>query len=169
MQFQKKKDADTAVKSMAKGFEDKLQLRGANKYLNETEIAELETLKTKASPTDKDKARITELQDLDKKRNDELQEIQGKPNPTEADRSRLRELQTTRKKSEDMIVQLTKEYRAALQKESADRGKALQTEIVDTIQKVSQQKGMALVVDKQAVLFGGTDITKTIIDALNKK
>ena len=33
---------------------------------------------------------------------------------------------------------------------------------------MASQKGLSLVVDKSAVLYGGTDITKEVTDALNQ-
>ena len=36
------------------------------------------------------------------------------------------------------------------------------------VKSVASKKGLALVVDKSAVIYGGTDITKEVTDSLSK-
>ena len=54
----------------------------------------------------------------------------------------------------------------ALQKDYADKLASIDKKITGVIQKESKAKGYALVLSKNAVLFGGTDITSEITKAV---
>ena len=43
------------------------------------------------------------------------------------------------------------------------------TAIEDAVKKVADQKGLAVVITKEAVIYGGQDITQDVIKALAKK
>ena len=46
--------------------------------------------------------------------------------------------------------------------------KDMEDQVTSAVKSVASQKGLSLVVDKSAVLYGGTDITKEVTDALNQ-
>ena len=45
----------------------------------------------------------------------------------------------------------------------------LEDDILQAIKQISSEKGLDVVFDKRAVLFGGVDITETVTEALKKK
>jgi outer membrane protein len=49
------------------------------------------------------------------------------------------------------------------QKELEEMSKKLKTQVEDAIKNVAKEKQIDVVVDKQAVLFGGTDLTEDVI------
>ena len=53
------------------------------------------------------------------------------------------------------------EKRSAIDKEMEDK-------INGAVKTVAEKRGLTLVVEKAAVIYGGTDITKDVSDALNK-
>ena len=46
--------------------------------------------------------------------------------------------------------------------------KDMEDQVTGAVKSVASKKGLSLVVDKSAVIYGGTDITKEVSDALNK-
>ncbi len=46
--------------------------------------------------------------------------------------------------------------------------KGIKDQVNDAVKGVASKKGLSLVVDKSAVIYGGTDITKDVSDALGK-
>ena len=46
--------------------------------------------------------------------------------------------------------------------------KDMEDQVTGAVKSVASKKGLSLVVDKSAVIYGGTDITKEVTDALNK-
>ena len=47
--------------------------------------------------------------------------------------------------------------------------KDMEDKVTGAVKSVASKKGLSLVVDKSAVIYGGTDITKEVSDALNKQ
>ena len=46
--------------------------------------------------------------------------------------------------------------------------KDMDDQVTGAVKSVASKKGLSLVVDKSAVIYGGTDITKEVTDALTK-
>ena len=46
--------------------------------------------------------------------------------------------------------------------------KDMDDQVTGAVKSVASKKGLALVVDKSAVIYGGTDITKEVTDSLSK-
>ena len=46
--------------------------------------------------------------------------------------------------------------------------KDMEDQVTGAVKSVASKKGLSLVVDKSAVIYGGTDITEEVTDALNK-
>lgn len=46
--------------------------------------------------------------------------------------------------------------------------KDMEDQVTGAVKSVASKKGLSLVVDKSAVIYGGTDITKEVSDSLNK-
>ncbi|MCL5103953.1 MAG: OmpH family outer membrane protein [Armatimonadetes bacterium] len=151
------------------GLGRKLELRSQNMMLSEEEVKELIDLSTKEGANDKDTARIKALKDAERAKDDELKQLQGTKDLKDQDKARLNELQAIRKKSEDTGTALTKDYDGLLQSKMQEVNGKAETEVRDAITKVASAKGLTLVVAKEAVLFGGNDVTDKVIDELSRK
>jgi Skp family chaperone for outer membrane proteins len=167
--FEKKKAADAEMKAYGESLQVKFDFRSTNRLLLDAEINELEALKSKEKPTDKEKARLEELSKLEKAREDELNGLQNKQTLSEADKNRLNELNGQLKRAEEGLIKYQKQLLEELKKKESELYGSLQQEVLDAVKAVAVEKGMTVVCDKRAVLFGGVDITQPVLTKLNKK
>lgn len=76
-------------------------------------------------------------------------------------------------KSEGMTDQEKADYYRQCQQRLAQKQQELMEPILksvdDTIKKVADAKGLSVVIEKAAVVYGGTDITQDVISRLGKK
>ena len=76
-------------------------------------------------------------------------------------------------KSQGMTDQEKADYYRQCQQRLAQRQNELMEPIIksvdDTIKKVADTKGLSVVIEKAAVVYGGTDITQDVISKLTKK
>ena len=80
------------------------------------------------------------------------------------------------KKSEAEKLTKQKELQSKIDLKAKETKKAVETvsknveqEILQAIKLVALRKGLETVIDKRAVLYGGTDVTQTVLDELKKK
>ncbi len=150
-------------------LEAQLARRDRNRLLTQDQLKELDSLYEKASPTDADKNRIKELEDEASKLDNEMKSLEVKKDATEAEKKRLEELRTLSKKTDESIESLRKAALTQLEETDNKWSKQVSDDIMAGIQKVAEQKGLSLILNKGAVLFGGTDITDAVVERLNKK
>jgi outer membrane protein len=76
-------------------------------------------------------------------------------------------------KSQGMTDQEKQDYYRQCQQRLAQKQQELAEPILksvdDTIKKVADSKGLSVVIEKAAVVYGGTDITQDVISKLGKK
>ena len=76
-------------------------------------------------------------------------------------------------KSQGMTDQEKQDYyiqcNQRLEQKRAELTEPLVKSIEDTIKKVADTKGLSVVIEKSAVVYGGTDITQDVISRLAKK
>ena len=76
-------------------------------------------------------------------------------------------------KAKDLPDAEKQRYYAQLQERLAQKERELMAPVLDkinaTIKKVADSKGLTIVVDKQAVLYGGSDITDEVVKAIGGK
>jgi Skp family chaperone for outer membrane proteins len=159
-----KKDATKLKTELEDGLLKKQQVV----LLTPEQQSELEELQKKSQTTDAQKARIAELRGAGEKLEKELQDLQQKMNPSEAEQAKIKELsgrwQTARQ-------QLAREHENAQKKLSESVGQimtALQDRIMKAVEEEARTRGLAMVVHKEARLFGGEDITDGVIGRLKK-
>lgn len=166
--------ADMVNKSQAQ-----LDRRDRNRLLTEEQLKELDALYEKAAPTDQDKVRIKALEDEASKLDAELKSLQSKKPPTDEEKKRLEELQNRSKQTDTTIQSLNEKLSTQLEETDAKWTKQVNEDISAAVKKVAEQKGFHIVFNKglaaggrsdtQVVLYGGTDITDLVLEALNKK
>ena len=93
----------------------------------------------------------------------------------EASQKKIEEAKTA-KKSDKAIEDLTKSLekdlapkREKLIKLNSELTSSLQQKIVSTVKEVAKNLGIDVVLDKQVVINGGTDISDMVINKLNEK
>jgi len=104
------------------------------------------------------------LADEYERRRKELAEKQGKVSDDEFTK--------LKRKFEDEMASLQKGEQEKLGKKRDDirrMKETLEKDVEVAVNKVAGAKGLDLVIHKQLVIFGGTDITKEVLDALPKR
>lgn len=152
---------------MVEGFRRELDIRASHRLLGEDEIKELVRLRSKSPLTDADRTRIDELERISKQRDEELNALSNKAELTEQERARLKELRDLANRNDANGRTLAEDYSQQIEQRKAQLSDKITADLKDAIARVAQAKGLATVVDKIAVLYGGVDITDDVIKALN--
>lgn len=147
----------------------KLEIRSQNLMLDENQIKELIDLKTKANATEQDKAKIKELTDVEKQRDEELKKLQGTAQPDEQQKARQKELEGMLQRSRSTGEALEKDYSSQFQTRAQELDAKATADFQEAVNKVAEARGLTLVVAKEAVFFGGANITDDIIAKLDRK
>jgi Skp family chaperone for outer membrane proteins len=147
----------------------KLEIRGQNLMLTEEQVRELIDLQTKVNPTEAEKAKIKQQTDLERGNDEELKKLQAATQLDDKQKARLNELTDLQKKSKTTGEQMEKDYNAQLQTEAKDLESKAASEIEQVIKKIAEDKKFAFVFAKDAVFYGGTDVTSQVIDKLERK
>lgn len=147
----------------------KLEIRGQSLMLSEEQVRELIDLKLKPTPTEAEKTKIKQLVDLERANDDELKTLQGTAQPTDAQKTRMNELAEIQKKSKTIGEQMERDYNSQLQNEAMGLESKAATEIEEVIKTVAQAKKLSFVFAKDAVFFGGVDVTTEVIGKLDRK
>ena len=161
------KTSNTEIETMVQNFKTELDVRKDNKLLTDAQLKELIALKEKPNPTDADKQQIAQLEGTSKQLDEEMTSLIQKPDATDQDRARLKQLRDLSNQNEAAGNSLADDYNQQVDKRKSDLSDKITADIKAAIAKVAQQKGMATVVDKIAVLYGGVDITEDVVKVLN--
>jgi len=136
--------------------------------LTEAERTELNTLLAKASPSDQEKARLAELRGKTAKLDEELRNLRQKPIPTDTEKARLQELTQLFSTAETKLGTDRETLQGQLDQKVDELMSGLRDKILKAVEEVGKDQGLAMVVDKQARLFGGDDITSQVVNKLKK-
>jgi Skp family chaperone for outer membrane proteins len=147
----------------------KVDIRNKYMMLNETEIQELVLLKTKSSRTSAEDTRMKELEEAERTRDAKYSTLQETKEPTEEQKTQLKELRDMRQKAKDTLDALARDYDGQLKSKQQELLGKADVDIRDAITKVATAKSISMVLAKDAVLFGGTDITDDVIKNLDRK
>lgn len=108
----------------------------------------------------------TELNNRKAQREDEVkEEIRSKYGVT--DESQLSE--TQKADVQRFIMMENEKFRQEMLPERNENLKKIEKDIIDFSAIIANEKGYALVVDRVAVIFGGTDITDDVLALIKKK
>jgi Skp family chaperone for outer membrane proteins len=159
----------TELKDMRDAQQKTLDNLYAGRLLNPDERTELETLQKTASPSATQTARITELTKLSDTREEELKRLSRLEKPTDADRARITELSNWLDKQNQRATQLREQYDNDTQQKVSDINQRAMDSVLGAVKAVAQDQGLALVVEKQAVLFSidSLDMTDEVLNRLN--
>lgn len=164
---QYKADLDQQTENLGK----QLEIRSQNLMLDEAEVKELIDLKLKTpeSLKDTEKNRVAELEKKERDLDAEFKKLQGTAQPTDADKARLKTLQDLQAKSKTTGEALENDYNSRLRAKAIELDEKARTDIQEAVNKVAGEKGYTMIIAKDAVMFGGADITDDVINQLDRK
>lgn len=149
-------------------LQSELTLMQETLALTEAEQRQLRELLDKKNPTEADKARIAELRGRTGKLAEEQRALQQKADLTDAERTRLKELTGLFMSAETRLHTEMETRQNQLNQKGDELMGALQDKILKAVEDAAKEQGLSMVVDKQARLFGGVDITASVVNKLKK-
>lgn len=166
------------LKALERSLAAKLDLRAQYLMLSENEIEEFIDLKTNTKPTGADNNRIKALADVERTRDAKLKQLQGIKDLNTQEKTELKALQGIQQKSQESGKTMSKDYYNLYQSKSQELSTKADSEMKAVINKVTEAKGLSLVLSKQialpdgtaadTVLFGGVDITDDVISRMDR-
>lgn len=156
----------------AKKLQDQLDRRNTMPLLPEEDHKLLDTLHEKgAAQTDADKNKIKEMNDKSTKLRGEYETLQTKPDSqlTDADKAKLRQIEADLLKAKQNFAVLKDESENKLREMDKSTSEKLSAKFRTAVQKVAEQKGVAIVFKSDVVAYAGTDLTQAVLSELNKK
>jgi Skp family chaperone for outer membrane proteins len=161
-----KKQAQVLRTQLESGLTKKQQMA----LLTAEQRAELEKLQAKPEnqKSDADKAKIADLTAAGDALEKELLALQQKASPTDADRGRIEDLTKRMMSARQALENDQQDAQKQLNDQGAKIMGDLQEKIYKAVEDVAKDRGLAMVVHKEARLFGGEDITDAVINKLKK-
>lgn len=171
---QKKKDNEVKFQAFVAQKQQMVDLRQKNKLLTADEYTQLATLSTQATTTDAEKAKIAELQNTSKTRDQEYQTLQQKKDATDPEKTRLTELQNQVAQSDQALKDDATKYSDDIEKMRDSLSQEVKADINKTVEAVAKDKGLAVVFNKTSgdvvlVVYASVDITNDVIQRMPKK
>lgn len=163
------KSASAQVEGMKASLDSLLNERQRNKLLSLPELEELIKLVQMEKPTDKDKQRVLDLEKRGSELAAELDGLRAKNPLSDGEKARLAELTGIETKNTSEIESVRAKYYVDVQNKNDELVSKLTEKMNAEIAKIAQEKGIAAVIGKNLVIFGGTDITDELLTRLNKK
>jgi Skp family chaperone for outer membrane proteins len=159
-------NARKEAEGLKQHLQEQLALQGDLLFLTDGEQTELKGLQDKAQNTDKEKQRIAELQKKSHDAEAELLALQQKTNATDAEKSRMAELSNMRSRNTTQLQAAQQRAQEDLDKQAGALMDQLQDRILKVVEQIATQEKLSMVVDKQARLYGGRDITELVVTKL---
>lgn len=146
----------------------KNEIEGLTKvrYLSSPERQELTTLRAKQKPSDSEKARIDALEAQSGKLEQDYQRLATVEKPTDQQKAEIQKLAKLREDSISGLQEETNKRAGQLQKMEEELLEKMQKKILTAVEGVAQNQGLSMIVDRQAVLYGGQDITQDVLKKL---
>jgi Skp family chaperone for outer membrane proteins len=156
------------IEQLRAQLQNELELKKEMLGLTEAERTELNTLLAKPTPSDKEKARLAELRGKTAKLDEELRDLRQRPAPGATEKARLQELTQLFSSAETKLGTNKETLQDQLDQKREELLDGLQDKLLKAVEEVARDRGLAMVFDKQALLFGGEDITSQVVARLKK-
>jgi len=150
-------------------YQDEIQYLTKIRYLTTAERQELENLRAKKTATDAEKAKIADLEGRSDAMDKEFQSLAGVEKPTDQQKQRLQELGKLRENAIASLQDETEKRAQLLQKREGEALDQTQDRIVKLVSDVANGKDLAMVIDRQALLYGGLDLTNDVLKKLGAR
>jgi Skp family chaperone for outer membrane proteins len=162
-------DLDGQFKETLKAQQKQLDNLYAGRLLDDKERQELENLQKIAKPSDAQIKRMADLAKLSDDREQELSRLTRLENPSDDERARRTDLSNRFDRQNQRVLQLQDTLNDLRQKKQGDILKQATDLIINAIKAIAQERGLDMVVERQAVLFGkdDQDLTGAVLQRLN--
>jgi outer membrane protein len=148
----------------ALAFEEQYAIR----LLEAEERTEYVSLSSETSlPTTRNRARRQELLALSEKREQDLDQLRAKNELTPAEESYLKRLRDLEEQGAKQLAEFRRKLLAERETKQKDLNRQITEKIDRAIAEVANEKKLALVLSKPAVLYGGSDVTQAVLAKLN--
>jgi len=147
-------------------FQNEIEQMNNLRFLSPAELQELETLRAKTQVSDGEKARINALTERSAQLDGEYQRIAMVEKPTEEQKKRLDELTAMRQNASVKVQEAVELKGQALQKMEGEMLEAMQSRILKVVEQIAKNEGLSVVLDRQAILYGGQDLTQDVAKKL---
>lgn len=161
------KDSDQQYKTFLAERQQQLDEGMAVRLLSEEELKEYQNLKAVAAPADDQKQRLEQLRAVAETRENELNSLSRLTSPSEEEKKRLSDLKTLADKSSAEIEQLQKRLSDEINARNKELSEKLNQKIESALAAVAKDKRVEFILAKDAVLYGGRDLTNDILTKLN--
>ncbi len=147
-------------------LQEEIEALNRTRYLTKAELEELKTLRAKKTVSDGEKKRIEDLEKQSDVLDREFSTLAGTERLSDDQQKRLGELDKLRKTGITVLqdeANRRREQLAQLQGKVLDE---MQGKILKKVEEVADNKDLVLILDRQAVLFGGQDLTPDVLRKL---
>jgi len=124
-------------------------------------------LSATAAPTDANRKRLQELEALSGTREQRLLELRQKKERTADEENEAKQWGALYEKSMTELATLQAELQASRLAKYEELSKVVADNVTNAVKSVAEEQKLTLVVRKDAVLYGGVDITDTVLTKLN--
>lgn len=165
--YKEYQDSDAQYKQFLRDRQQQLQERMSVSLLSEEELREYQNLKAVQAPTEEQKKRLEQLLAVAETRESELNELARLPTPSPEEKQRLDDLRAQADKSSKEIEELQKQLSDEINQRNKELSESLNSKIESALAAVAKEKHVDYILSKDAVLFGGRDLTNDALAKLN--
>jgi len=163
-EYRQMQDLNQQFQDFQQKQEQQLQQKHATRLLTDAERQEYSELTTTGAPTDANKKRLQELSGKREQRMNELREKAGRTTEEEAEFKQWSGLYDQRMTE---LAGLQADLQSSREAEYERLTKIVADSVSNAVKSVAEEQKLALVVKKDAVLYGGTDVTDAVLSKLN--
>ncbi|MBI3912272.1 MAG: OmpH family outer membrane protein [Armatimonadetes bacterium] len=158
-------EAIKTTEALNRQLQDLEELR----YLTEVERKEVETLEAKPKLSDQEKERVASLRGKSAAIDEEYNQLGLLPNATDEQKKRLAEVIRIREAGKRQLQQTQQELQNKVKSLEAKLLSDAQNRVLKLVSEVAQEQNLQLVMDRDAVLFGGRDLTDAVVKKLSSR
>jgi Skp family chaperone for outer membrane proteins len=168
-EFDGTKNSQAELDGYQQTLRKQLDDRESVRFLDEKERAEVDKLRAVASPSDEQKKQLNDYLATSKSREAQLRALQQNPNKSDQEKADADRLSKLSARTDEDMDAMGEKLEGQLQAKADEISKKLTDTVTVAIEAVAKEKGYMAVVDKKAMLYGGTDVTEEVLKQLNKK
>ena len=147
--------------------ENQLRERHTARLLTDAESGEYADLLALAAPTDSNKKRQQELATLSDTREQRLTDLRQKQPRTTEEEAEFTQWSSLYQQRMSEMSALQSELQASRVAKYEELSKLIADNVNNAVKSVAEEQHLALVMRKEAVLYGGADITEAVLLKLN--
>jgi Skp family chaperone for outer membrane proteins len=147
--------------------EQKLQAHHKARMLTDEERQEYVDSRAMGAPTDVVRARLKELEELSSVREKRILDLRKKEEQTEEEQAELAELETLYNQRMDELAQLQADMQASRLEKYEELSQLVADNVDGAVKAVAERQKLTIVVRKESMLYGGSDITDAVLKELN--